>query len=265
MSNERAGHVSLAMYPFDHLYEPYEMLWNAVVRRLGAGWPDRLTWSDDVAALWASPQMLVAQTCGWPLVTALADRVQVIGAFAYDVEGAQGAHYGSAIVATRPGDVGDFAGATVAVNNPDSLSGWVSLRCAVPEYGPVVWTGAHRQSLVALHEGRAELASIDAVSFAHIAHRAPHLTEGMHLVGRGPLVASLPLVAAPDLADADIVALREALAAALGDPRLSDTRRDLRIAGFEPLTFDHYRPIADLDPELYQAQRGSARVSSPQS
>ena len=257
--------ASLAMYPFPHLHEAYGSLWEAVVRRLGSGWPAQLTWADDVAGLWVSPDMLVAQTCGWPLVTALAGRVRVVGAFAYDVDGAQGPHYRSAIVATRPGTVADFVGAVVAVNNPDSLSGWVSLRCAVPEHGPVVWSGAHRQSLVALQERRAELAAIDAVSFAHIAHSAPQLTEGLHLVGRGPLVPSLPLIAPLDLVDADLRALREALADALDDPQLTDVRRHLRIVGFEPLDFADYAPIADLDPGLYQAQfRRPTGSSSPQ-
>lgn len=250
--------ASLAMYPFAHLREAYQQLWDGVVARVSAdlrSLPPQLTWTDDVAGLWASPDMLVAQTCGWPLVTALAGRVRVVGAFAYDVDGAQGAHYRSSIVATRPGDVDDFIGATVAANNPDSLSGWVSLRHAVPGYGPVVWTGSHHQSLVALHEGRVELASIDAVSFAHIADSAPHLTEELHLVGRGPLVASLPLIAPLDLADTDVMALRDALADALGDPHLAHALRQLHICGFEPLDFADYAPIAELDPELYVAQR----------
>ncbi len=258
--------ASLAMYPFAHLREAYQQLWDGIVKGVAADrrslpaqlllaqlMPAELTWTDDVAGLWASPDMFVAQTCGWPLVTALAGRVRVLGSFTYDVDGAQGAHYRSAIVATRPGTVADFVGATVAVNNPDSLSGWVSLRCAVPGYGPVVWSGAHRQSLVALQEGRAELAAIDAVSFAHIARSAPELVRGLHLVGRGPLVPSLPLIAPLALADADIAALRGALVAALGDPQLADACRQLRISGFEPLDFDDYAPIADLDPELYQA------------
>jgi ABC-type phosphate/phosphonate transport system substrate-binding protein len=271
--------ASLAMYPFAHLREAYQQLWEGVVERIAADrlslpaqllpallLPAQLTWTDDVAGLWASPDMIVAQTCGWPLVTALAGRVRVLGSFAYDVDEAQGAHYRSAIVATRPGGLDDFAGAAVAVNNPDSLSGWVSLRSAVPAYGPVVWTGAHRLSLVALHEGRAELAAIDAVSFAHIAYSEPHLVAGLHLVGRGPLVPSLPLIARLDLPDADIDALRSALAAVLDDPQLADARRQLRISGFEPLDFDDYAPIADLDPELYQAHfRPPAGLSSPQS
>ncbi len=208
--------------------------------------------------------MLVAQTCGWPLVTTLADRVRVVGAFAYDVAGAEGARYRSAIVATRPGYIADFAGATVAVNNPDSLSGWVSLRHAVADHGPTVWTGSHRASLQELHDGRAELASIDVVSLAHVADSEPELVAGLHVVGRGPLVPSLPLIASRAIDVGVVAALREALASAVADPRSADDCRRLHITGFEPFDFDDYAPIGALDPELFLAQRAWASpVSEP--
>lgn len=246
--------VSLAMYLFAHLRGAYDRLWAAVAADLGSDWPSTLTWSDDVAGLVDDDRMLVSQTCGWPLVTRRAGRVRVVGSFGYlDNEpgagGRPGPMYRSRIVARRPGHLAEFAGARAAVNNPDSLSGWVSLRHTLGVPTEIEWTGAHRLSLVALQEGRAEVASIDAVSFAHVAATEPQLTEGLHTVGRGPLVASLPVVAHRALGDDALAALRAGLVrhCASADPIL-------RIAAFHPLDLPAYAPVAALDPELFAEQ-----------
>ncbi len=262
MAATMAARASLAMYPFEQLRAAYQRLWNVVVEHGGPLLPRELSWDDDVAGSWRAPDMVVAQTCGWPLVTVLADVVRVVGAFAHDVEGAEGARYRSAVVANRPGPLADLAGAVVAVNNPDSLSGWVSLRHAFAEHGDVVWTGSHRASLAALVDGRAEVASIDAVSLAHIATAEPRLVAGLQLVGRGPLVPTLPLVARADLADEVVADLRAGLAAATASPALAGARATLRITGFVPLDLADYLPLADLDPELFAEQRSTGRGSA---
>ena len=97
-----AASASLAMYPFAALRPAHQRLWDAVVAR-APELPATLTWPDDVHATWTDDAVVVKQTCGWPLVTRLATRVRVVGAFEHTVPGARGHRYRSTIVATRPG------------------------------------------------------------------------------------------------------------------------------------------------------------------
>ena len=240
------------MYPFVELRPAYEALWSAVHRR--APWlPGRLTWHDDVHRSWTSPDLVVGYTCGWPLVTRLAATVQVVGTFEFDVPGAEGSSYRSVLVAREAGPLASFAGASAAVNGPDSLSGWVSLIAAVHGAGarwtgPVTWTGAHVESVRAVQSGAADIASIDAVSWHHVRRFAPELTDGLEIVGEGPLVPCLPVVAPRRLPADAIDQLASALEHAVVDPALATEVADLRVRSFVRRTLDDYLPLLELAP-----------------
>ena len=246
------GTVGLAMYPFEELQPWWQQLWSLIQRRLP--WlPAELTWHTDLHDAWRSPEMLVDQTCGWPLVRRLADVVQVVGAFEYDVPEAEGPTYRSVLVAREPRDPSDVVGVRAAVNDDISLSGWVSLLAAVHGpgsrwEGPVVWTGAHVDSVRAVRDGRAEVASIDAVTWAHLRRLDPELVSGLHEIGHGPRVPTLPVIAGARLDADDLDALRSAIVDALADPAAGPVRERLLIRGFVPLDLAAYLPLHDLAP-----------------
>jgi ABC-type phosphate/phosphonate transport system substrate-binding protein len=245
------------MYPFDALRAAYDRLWAAVASRLVWA-PRQLTWHDDVHESWTSPDLVVGYTCGWPLVTRLTDVVQVVGAFEFDIPGADGPTYRSVVVARADvvgdgavTDLGRFAGMTAAVNGPDSLSGWVSLLAAVHGpgatwSGPVRWTGAHVESVRALHDGAADVASIDAVTWAHLGRFLPELTDGLVVVGAGPRVPCLPVVAGRAVSDERVDELRAAMSAAVAE--LADVRSELLVRRFVPMTLADYLPLRSLAP-----------------
>jgi ABC-type phosphate/phosphonate transport system substrate-binding protein len=246
------GEAGLGMYPYADLRPAYDALWSAVHGR--APWlPERLTWHDDVHVSWTSPDLVVGYTCGWPLVTRLADVVQVVGTFEFDVPGAEGPSYRSVLVAREAAPPASFAGAVAAVNDPDSLSGWVSLIAAVHGpggrwTGPVTWTGAHVESVRAVQSGEAAIASIDAVTWHHVQRFAPELAEGLAIVGRGPLVPCLPVVAGPRVPAEAIDELADAFARAVSDPALAPVAADLRVRSFVRRTLADYLPLLQLAP-----------------
>jgi hypothetical protein len=86
--NGTAGVAILPMYDFAELTEAHERLWAAVAEALAADGvpaPPLLT-ADAVVGLrdaWLDPDLFLSQSCGWPLVTELAGRVTVVGAFHY--------------------------------------------------------------------------------------------------------------------------------------------------------------------------------------
>jgi ABC-type phosphate/phosphonate transport system substrate-binding protein len=235
--------ASLAMYPFSWLRPAYDELWNAVRRQLSFPTP-ALDWSTPAHVAWRMPDLLVGQTCGWPLITQLADAVAVVGTFDHDVIGGADGTYCSMLVTQRAGTLDEVLhepGLRVAANSVDSLSGWVSLHAVAHDHGveldDVIWTGSHVASIDALRAGRVTLASIDAVTWAH-------LDRGdLRVVGYGPRVPCLPLITATRSL---VKELRDAFAAATTDPALVDELTDLRIRGFVEFDLADYQPLRQL-------------------
>lgn len=239
--------ANLGMYPFAHLSDAYDQLWGAVHARLD-GSPPVLDPSVGLTESWYRPDLLLGQTCGWPLVTALPD-LSVVGAFDMRVPFAVGGRYRSVIVASKPLELEHWQrdeSTVVAVNNDDSLSGWVSLRWAwggIP--GHVEFTGAHLESMRHVADGRAHVASIDAVSFEHAAHCEPAMASRLHVIDHGPMVPTLPLVTMQHHMVHD---LRAAITGAIADPGMAATLSRLRIRGFLPLDRSDYQSLPGLVP-----------------
>jgi ABC-type phosphate/phosphonate transport system substrate-binding protein len=229
--------ASFGMYPFEPLRPAWEQLWAAVHAR--APWtPAGLTWDGTVQEHWADQDCVVAHACGWPVATTLRSTVAVVGAFTLALPEAEGHRYRSVFVASHPGPLASFVSPTTALaaNSDDSLSGWVSLQAATvgtgqPWPGPIRWTGAHVDSVRAVGEGAADLASIDELTWAHLRRLYPDLTDGLHVVGRGPLIPSPAVVTSTGRVDD----LRRAFADAMTDPATRSARAALLLAGFVPL------------------------------
>jgi len=240
--------ASLAMYPFEPLRSFTDSLWNAIRQHLGWG-PLSLEWAVSAPEVWRHPDLLLAQTCGWPLVNQLLDEVAVIGTFDYDVPGADGGRYQAVLIGRFSSTFEELRGcpgAVVATNSTESLSGWISLQSAWGGPPPaVVETGSHLESVRAVAEGRADVASIDAVTWALISSLEPQLVSELTVVGSGPPVPCLPIVV-PLRHIAHVDALRAAFTAAISDPSAADACAQLRIRRFVPLDLADYLPLLSL-------------------
>ena len=246
--------ASLPMYDFAALRDAHEQLWTAVGTELaavGMAAPNDLTHADDVHELWHDPALFLSQSCGWPLVTELDGLVSTIGTFAYDIPSDSDGSYRSVIVATVPASLGALADSVAAVNNFSSLSGWISLRAALggDEHSrPIVLTGSHVASLVALRSGRAVVAAIDGVTYALLARDQPEMLDGLVVVGSGPRVPCLPIIGARTWDRERVEVVRAALRAALMRPELAVARATLLIQRFVPLDATDYAPLLGLVP-----------------
>lgn len=246
----RSGAAGIGMYPFPEVRWAFDEIWAGVAERLD--WvPRSLDWDADVHASWTDDALVVGQTCGWPLVTALHDRVRVLGTFAATVPQADGPRYRSVLIARRHVDPAALAGAIAAVNGPDSLSGWISLQVAV--HGPgsawrgeVRWTGAHAESIRAVRDGVADVASIDSVTWGIVGRHHPELVDGVVEIGEGPLVPSLPLVTHRDASDDEVALLRGAITDAVVSA--PDAARAALIDRFVPMELSDYEPLRALAP-----------------
>ena len=250
--------ASFPMYDFAWLSEAHDVLWSeiagALVRR---GWTDvpiALHHQDDVHGLWHEQELLISQSCGWPLVDELEGKVATIGAFEYDIVSADGPTYRSPMMmragSTRPTS-GQLPALTAAVNSLASLSGWVSLVHAYPELngvwrGPLHQTGSHAGSAVAVRDGVADLAMIDAVSLAQFRVGRPDLVEGLVVVGEGPRVPCLPIIGPLSFTSSQIADVRSSIAEALASRRGIDAAKPLLIRAFHVRDYSDYAPVQAL-------------------
>ncbi len=246
------------MYDWPEVRWAHDALWSAVAERLrdaGIPAPDALDRSRDVEAVWRDPGLVLSQTCGFPYATRLIDAVSYVATPVYGVEGCEGPHYSSAIVARRDereAALAELAGRRVAFNARDSFSGHVVLVAAMreggvsPEAFDWIETGSHRASIGAVAGGAADLAAVDAVCWALAKRFDAEAMSGLHAVGQTPLRPAVPFITSARRSEGEARAIRVALADALADPETKDARAALLLTGVEVLAPAQYRPLASL-------------------
>ena len=252
--------ASLGMYDAPWLRPANDRLWQVVAARLRAnGWddvPDDLTRGGDLHDLWHQPDLLLAQTCGYPLVGELKGQVCLLATPCYDAQGCDGAYHRSAIL-VRTDDparsVADLRGRRVGVNDMRSNSGMNLLRAAVAPFaggrsffGSVRITGGHASSFAALLSGAVDVAAIDCVTLAQLRARHPQQADRLRIVGWTDRSPGLPLVMANALADrrAEVMA---ALDHAMGDLMAQPALAALGITGFRTLGWDDYAVVDAME------------------
>ena len=252
--------ATLPMYDWPEVREATDAWWAGLARHLrGSGFkaPGRLTRGGGASTHWQRSDLLVSQTCGYPLTHDFRGRLEVLATPVYDVEGCSGPSYSSLIVVPADGGVSrleDLQGATAAYNAADSLSGYLALKCVFAPlgrnkrfFGRLAESGSHRASMQLVCEGKADVAAIDCVSFALARRHRPELAAGVAVIARGPAASALPYVTAAGRPAGDIERLKHALSAAAADPALAGAREALFIAGLEFLPPDAYHRVLDLE------------------
>ena len=218
--------------------------------------PPELAWPDDLMKHWQRKDLLISQSCGYPLVTELKDKVLVVGTFHYRAPGCDGYMCRSQLV-VRDNDpaktLNDLRGRRVAYNGTDSQSGYNSLRALVAPlsrngkfFNESIETGSHQKSVMAVRDGLADIASLDCVSFSGFMKYAPEVTRGIRVLCQSAPYPGLPLITSVDAPDEVLAALRAALKWATHEPHLTQIREDIFISEFEPLEFSDYQICADM-------------------
>ncbi len=243
-------------------------LWQCVAEHLNTtGVPAHLAQPTDLLAHWLAPDLLLSQTCGYPLTHALAGQVQLVGVFHYTARGCDGPRYRSQLVC-RDADAGlplaGFRGRTLAYNATDSQSGYHSLRALVSPlarhgvfFGQAVATGSHRASVDSVRSGQADLAAIDCVTLALLQRDHAEALHGLQVCGHTASAPGLPLVTSRHTSAAMLHSLRQALHHAMHADRLGDARAALLVQDFSELPLSAYGEITQAE---QQANRAGYRL-----
>jgi ABC-type phosphate/phosphonate transport system substrate-binding protein len=222
--------ASLGMYDFGPATGANDRLWAAVRDGLlarGVAAPKDLTRGEAAFwPAWEAPDLVLSQTCGYPFRARLQGRVAYVGTPDFGVDGCPPGYYRSVFI-VRADDpraaFADFDGASFAYNEPLSQSGWAAPQTHAAKWGltlpPVVQTGGHRLSAHAVADGQADIAALDAVTWALMQGVDP-VTEHLRVIEVTHPTPGLPYIAAKGAA-ADLIheALADAIAALAPDDR----------------------------------------------
>lgn len=169
--------AALPMYDRPAMAAAHDRLWAGIrdsLRSAGVDAPDALDRTTPIREGWAAPDLLLGQICNLPYRTFYRDQdptLTVLGCGDHRLPDTPPGFYHSVVV-TRPGaDLAEAARRT-AYNEGLSHSGWGAAWAWSQDAGvtltPTLPTGAHAASIKAVAAGAADLAVIDAVSWAII-------------------------------------------------------------------------------------------------
>lgn len=198
------------MYDFAEHRQHTDAFWRAVAAELSARGipaPAHLARPGKLPGDWLRPDLLLSQACGLPFVRHLRGRVALVGAADHGLSDCAPGNYRSRVVVRSDEAAKTLAGLrgrVVAANAEGSQSGAGVLRTAVGELSPgepffarVLTTGAHVESLRAVAEGRADVAAVDAVTFAMARRHLPEVRT-LRVLLSTPETPGLPFIAARD-------------------------------------------------------------------
>jgi ABC-type phosphate/phosphonate transport system substrate-binding protein len=253
--------ASLGMYDGVPLRAANDALWQAIAQRLrGAGTKDvpaTLDRTRPLAAIWNDPALLLAQTCGYPLMTAWRRRLRYVATPRYSVAGCDGAFHGSRIIVRHDDEATsliELRNRRAAINDAASNTGMNLFRAAISPhaggqafFSHVIESGSHRESAGLVASGMADVAAIDTISYAQLERHEPALTDRLRTLTWTATAPGLPLVTSLRTSRRDLALIRDALGDVLRNPDLGATRDALMLDGFEILHAARYRRVLALE------------------
>ncbi len=252
----RTGHniAQLPMYDWPEFTQATDRLWTSIrdnFSKAGIDAPASIDRTSPPAATWLSPELLLSQTCGLPLVADLSGKVKVLGSFAYQGIEPAGSYH-SVIITHENNNESSvrLEGKRAVINGDDSYSGCLALKCFVADtrsgespFASVLVSGGHRASLCAVAAGTADIAAIDCVSW-YLANQCETAVRNLKVIGHTQSRPGLPLITSGDASTREISVMRDSLAKAVDDVD-QKSRVVLGICGFVPLDEEDYAPIAE--------------------
>ena len=184
--------ASLPMYDRPANAAAHDAFWALVrdnLRESGMDAPDFLDRETAYASGWGRADLVLGQICNLPLRAHFMGKVTIIGTSDYGLAGCPAGHYNSVFVVHRDavGDTpSDFATARFAANSLMSHSGYGAPQAFAQAHSfsfraPLI-TGAHDRSLAYIADRRADIAAIDAQTWAMQQHDTAQ-TDQLRVIG----------------------------------------------------------------------------------
>ncbi len=221
-----------------------------------------LNYPEDLHGHWQQPKLLLSQTCGYPLMTELNKKVNLLGSFEYDAPYCSGIFCKSVVICQSNNlrnNLLDFKDARVAFNNPLSQSGYNSLRHLIAPFSQngrffenSISTGGHKASVLAVQSGQADIAAIDCVTYEGFCRYEPQLTQGLKIINTTQSYPGLPLISALNTPTEVLDALKNSLSRIHLQEQLRDTLATLMIKQFQPSSWLDYEICLEMEKNAQQ-------------
>jgi ABC-type phosphate/phosphonate transport system substrate-binding protein len=252
--------ASLPMYDFPEVRAATDAWWRGIAKALERagveGVPKLLTRNPDID-VWHSPELLLTQTCGYPLTHELAGVVELVATPAYAADGCKGADYCSLIVVSEDNPANgleELRGSACAYSRRHSHSGYNAIRAAVAPlvdggafFSRVVESGGHPVSIELVATGQADVCAVDCVTHALMARYQPAALAGTRIMGRTEHAPGLPYVTRAGVDQDYMSRLRDGLQSAIADTGLADARDTLLLTDVRVFGYDDYQRIDDME------------------
>ncbi len=257
--------IACGMYAFtDDLRSAWQTLFDLFFQCFESPYPYEPALRFDTGqGLMRDPQLLIGQTCGYPLIRKLIDAVTPVCAPVIDVTGCEGKYYSSVLIVPENSKIESLADCyqgIAAINHRDSNSGMNVLRHAIAPlshakayFSTVRETGSHLHSLTEVAEGKTHIAAIDAVSYSYIQDAWPELAARVRSIGYTEKTCGLPFVI-PRAISSQLD--KNHVTACFNEATLKMPDRFqhlLRLRGFERVDIDEYQGMLDLEKHAHQA------------
>lgn len=220
----------------------------------------------DPMSHWLSPELLLSQTCGYPFITSLREKVRLVGRPSYELAHSSGGDHCSLLLCRADSavtDLVDFQGSHGLINARDSNSGMNLLRHTLAGisdrgfFSKLTFTGSHRESIRRLKDHDGDLASIDSVTYDYLARDNSHEIEGLRILVRSARSPCLPYITSIRRTAKEADSIRGAMNEALS--QLPEIARDLAIREVLPASEADYECL--LAYERSALNRGFSFVS----
>ena len=253
--------AGLTMYDLEPVRAATDAWWTGLAkacRKEGlADVPDHLWRGEAREDLWRAPNLLLSQTCGYPLLKHFTDDLTLLATPLYDTPGCHGPTYRSRIVVrddSQAERLEDLRGGICAINDWDSQSGMNVLRHTIAPlakdgrfFSEVKVAGKHHLSIAMIARGEADVAAIDCVTHGLMTRHEPHALAGTRVLMETDAAPALPYVTGAGTSSLDRQRLRAALFRAIADPDLAAVRTALLIKGFADQSLEDYGVMLEME------------------
>ncbi len=255
--------VSLPMYDLPEIEVATNAWWRGLARafrREGiVDVPDELWRGANYRDPWTRHDLLLSQTCGYPLIHELRGKATLVATPCYSAPGCNRANYCSVVVVHIDSDaseVSELRGTRCAINSHHSQSGHNALRALIAPissgkrfFRDVITSGSHLNSLGMVSEDEADAAAIDCVTYALFSRHRPHVIERTRPLCLTPSAPALPYITRCPAKHDLLERLRNGLEAACHDPELAESREILMLQDFCVLPISEYERIPEMERE----------------
>ncbi len=225
--------------------------------------PEQLDRSDEHEQ-WHREDLLLSQTCGYPLITSLPETTVIVGTPNYLCDFSHDGHYASPILVRRHDKrhkLSSYGDSTLAFNSADSQSGFNTLKsllvdaALIGESHPVffsdsVCTGSHRASIATVAAGDADLCAVDPVSWA-LAKRFDKAAQELRILTTSSSTPALPLISCANAIPAQFEQhqWRQLVIESFQQAIDIDAREHLLLDNVSNISKNQYRalPVSNLD------------------